>query len=140
MARRSLRCDRRQPRLLRHSPTRVGALTPDDLSRAHRHDNHLAYSALRLRDVPQAYGNRDADHGDRPKALWSSRVRTTAGAPARDQREELEQFGWWFTSGKCDDAWMLEQLVRSKRISTEGEQVLPTCSPSSRKTEPFNQC
>src|SRR5439155_12548840 len=86
-------------------------------------DGHLVEDIGRLLS---ASAEPDAVHCDRAKALWSSRVSTTAGAPARDQREELEQFGWWFTSGKCDDAWMLEQLVRSRRISTEGEQVVPT--------------
>jgi hypothetical protein len=48
------------------------------------------------------------------QALWESRMKEAqeSGEPM-ESRQELTTFGWWFVSGKFDDAWCLEQLRRT---------------------------
>jgi len=43
------------------------------------------------------------------RELWMWRVEVARADPAR-YGEELKGFGWWFTSGKFDEAWAVAQL------------------------------
>lgn len=64
-------------------------------------------------------GQKDAERDDRVpldviarfKALWESRV---ASATFSD---EAPAFGWWFASGRFDDAWSLAELLRAARTA-----------------------
>lgn len=59
----------------------------------------------------------------RLKTLWESRLRAAKAAPqVSDFAKEMAQFGWWFASGKFEDAWALSQLRLSLEIS---HQALP---------------
>ncbi len=54
---------------------------------------------------------------DRFKALWEWRVQKAAGSRSR----EFEGFGWWFVSGKFDNAWAMDQLVVALRLAGKVE-------------------
>lgn len=47
---------------------------------------------------------------ERLKALWERRLGAATADGASSQQLELQSFGWWFASGKLDDAWTFPQL------------------------------
>lgn len=54
---------------------------------------------------------------DRIKALWEWRVQEAGGILSK----EFEGFGWWFASGKFDDAWAMEQLAVALKLAGKVE-------------------
>ncbi len=61
----------------------------------------------------------------RLKKIWESRLKAAKSSPQQEEfREELEAFGWWFTSGKFNDAWTYKQLFQVLQTSgTIGDDV-----------------
>ena len=58
-----------------------------------------------------------ADHCARIRRLWEWR-RAALGGHARDElREELESYGWWFASDKCDQEWLLDELIATLEVT-----------------------
>lgn len=50
-------------------------------------------------------------------SLWSTRVAVNRTLSQEDRNRELSAFGWWFSSGKLDDKWMLENLELTLSLS-----------------------
>ncbi len=48
---------------------------------------------------------------ERFKTLWDWRLKM-AGGIDKTPKDDLAAFGWWFSSGKCGDAWAYERLER----------------------------
>ncbi len=53
--------------------------------------------------VPKRYLERIVD-------LWEWRYKALQNVPLAESAPELGAFGYWFTSGKLDDAWALDQM------------------------------
>lgn len=51
------------------------------------------------------------EHCARIRRLWEWRRVSVAGRMRNEQREELENFGWWFASEHCDQGWLLSELI-----------------------------
>lgn len=48
----------------------------------------------------------------RLRALWEWRLTVARSSGHREEfTQELEQFGWWFASGKLDEDWALSQML-----------------------------
>ena len=52
---------------------------------------------------------------ERLKKLWGLRLAAAQTSPAA-HHAELSAFSWWFTSGKFDDEWALNQLCNVLRL------------------------
>jgi hypothetical protein len=50
-------------------------------------------------------------HCARLQQLWEFRI-GAAKAEGDRGRDELEQFGWWFSGKSCDEEWLLAQLLQ----------------------------
>lgn len=61
--------------------------------------------------------NLDVEQCARLQALWTWRLEDSAHGDEAGRRAEVVQFGWWFTSPLCDQAWLLAELVRSIEIA-----------------------
>ncbi len=59
---------------------------------------------------------------DRLKKLWEWRISELASKSEAIGLKEPEQFGWWFISGKLDEAWALQQLLVALRLCKKSEQ------------------
>jgi hypothetical protein len=53
-------------------------------------------------------------------ALWERRIQLARATPA-EFVEELANFGWWFVSGKLDEAWAIQQLGEVLRLAKKAE-------------------
>jgi hypothetical protein len=51
----------------------------------------------------------------RLKMLLDSRTDASKG-PGSPRAEELEEYGWWFVSGKFDDGWSIAKLLEILQI------------------------
>lgn len=61
---------------------------------------------------------------DRLKVLWERRLAVAqANAHPETYAAELSGFGWWFVSAKFDDAWSLDHLIATLKISPRMEMV-----------------
>jgi len=56
----------------------------------------------------------------RLRALWENRLMVARVEPS-SHTEEVAAFGWWFASGKFDDAWAIAQLKEALRLSGKTE-------------------
>jgi len=83
-----------------HAPARVRAQLIGEIGR-------LLAATVQLED----------EHCTRARDLWTSRRDSAVAAPIAERREELEQFGHWFTSGKCGDDWLLQELVNATELA-----------------------
>jgi len=70
-----------------------------------------------LRETP---GEVPQEIVERLTRLWEYRMARARAAPA-DSVEELANFGWWFASGKLDDAWAIEHLDEVMRLARKAE-------------------
>lgn len=48
--------------------------------------------------------------------LWEKRAHTAASLPENCENE-MAAFGWWFASGKFDDSWAIEQILKALKIA-----------------------
>jgi hypothetical protein len=62
-----------------------------------------------------------AEVADRFRALWHWRV--TAGRGQEGSIDEFSRFGWWFASGKFDEAWSIQQLEESLILAQKTDPV-----------------
>jgi len=73
---------------------------------------------------------------ERLKAFWAWRVSQAAVSKDLADRRELAEFGWWYASGKLEDAWALEQLITAVEIAGRAEpehQVLQRLATMARE-------
>lgn len=49
---------------------------------------------------------------EKSKALWTKRFNTVKSSGSSLDATELIPFGWWFASGKFDDSWAMDQLIK----------------------------
>jgi len=59
--------------------------------------------------------------------LWQSRLSAAKGSATPSiHAAEMAAFGWWFVSGKFEDAWVIKQLAEALKIApkTEHENVV----------------
>ena len=60
---------------------------------------------------------------ERLKVLWEKRLNDAKASGAPDAyRDEMAAFGYWFISGKFDDAWAMTQLLESLKLSQKTKQ------------------
>jgi hypothetical protein len=52
---------------------------------------------------------------DRLKDLWAMRLNAVKQQPTLAQ--ELQEYGWWFASGKFDEEWSVNQLVEALQLA-----------------------
>jgi hypothetical protein len=71
----------------------------------------IAFLGQVLRDDPSV----TPAHCVRVQRLWASRI-DAANTDLERLRDELEQFGWWFSASGCDQEWLLAQLVVAVRL------------------------
>ena len=62
----------------------------------------------------------DDDSEPRLRALWEARL-DAARERAEDKLAELASFGWWFSSGKLDADWALDQLIAAMSLHPRSE-------------------
>jgi hypothetical protein len=61
---------------------------------------------------------------DRLRALWERRLASAqADAHPEAYAAELSAFGWWFASAKFEDAWAIDQLMATLKISPSMQTV-----------------
>jgi len=59
---------------------------------------------------------------ERLRTLWEARLAVAKAAQAAEgYKAEMIAFGWWFASGKFDDAWALSQLDEVLKIASKAE-------------------
>jgi hypothetical protein len=58
---------------------------------------------------------------ERLKQLWRKRLQAVSQT-VQVGVEELEEYGWWFASGKLDDEWSISQLLEALKLA---KQVVP---------------
>lgn len=64
----------------------------------------------------------ESDILDRFKNLWTFRLSVVNNAEKKESFiSEMSCFGWWFTSKKFEDAWVLPKLYESLKISRKVE-------------------
>lgn len=57
------------------------------------------------------------EHCARVQALWERRRAAAAELELADRRPELEAFGWIFVTGRCDQEWMLRELIATLELT-----------------------
>ena len=79
----------------------------------HLRGRALGYMGRSLQDVD---GQVSPETLERLTALWQWRV-VTSDADPQEHTEEMAAFGQWFASNKFDEAWALDELESSLKIS-----------------------
>lgn len=57
------------------------------------------------------------EHCIRVQELWEPRRAAAADLELNERRHELEAFGWIFVSGRCDQGWMLRELLATLALT-----------------------
>lgn len=74
----------------------------------------MEYVGRSLRNLE---GNLESGEADRLRHLWEARCsRIEEEGPLLERRAELAAFGWWFSAGRLDKAWSLNQLLRVLKL------------------------
>lgn len=68
------------------------------------------------RSLHDTQGNLHRNILERLKSLWEHRF-AVAKQDAEGHKAEMAAFGWWFSSGKLEDAWAIHQLIEALKIS-----------------------
>lgn len=66
------------------------------------------------RSLREVEGDVEPEVRQRLVRLWERRAEA---ARASGDTKELETFGWWFASGKLDEAWAVHELLNTLRIT-----------------------
>ena len=89
----------------------------DDSLRGHA----ITFIGRNLGNTP---GDLEKDILDRFTKLWDFRLSVAKGNGEKNSfKNEMASFGWWFTSKKFDDKWVLTKLHESLKISKKVEFV-----------------
>lgn len=66
------------------------------------------------RSLREVEGDVEPEVRERLVRLWERRAEAARGS---GDTQELETFGWWFASGKLDEAWAVRELLNTLRIT-----------------------
>ena len=62
---------------------------------------------------------------ERMKLLWKYRLTSALRAPdSAKHRKEVAAFGWWFASGKFEDEWAFQQLMKALEFSKRVDPLM----------------